>query len=113
MDDLLIEKVLRAAELVPPGEVASYGDVARVVGTGPRQVGAVMARHGSGVPWWRVVNASGELPPDVLAEALPHWRAEGITSKASGRGCRIDAHRTDLAVLAGRWRHAVADLDDH
>lgn len=110
MDELLTEKVLRAAELVPAGEVATYGDLAGIVGTGPRQVGAVMAREGSGVPWWRIVNASGELPAHLVAEASRHWQREGIARKTNGCGCRIAAHRTDLVVLAERWEHAVADL---
>ena len=64
-DDLLVEKVLRAVELVPPGRVASYGDIAQIVGTGPRQVGAIMARWGSDVSWWRItgVSTSGTAAP--------------------------------------------------
>ncbi len=48
-------RVLLAVGLVPPGRVASYGDIARVVGVGPRQVGAVLRRGGGDVPWWRIV----------------------------------------------------------
>lgn len=29
--------------LVPPGHVVSYGDIAELIGIGPRQVGAIMA----------------------------------------------------------------------
>ena len=35
------ERVLRAVELVPAGRVVSYGDLAALVGTGPRGMGAV------------------------------------------------------------------------
>ena len=41
MDDVLVERVLRAVELVPRGRVVSYGDLAALVGTGPRQVAVV------------------------------------------------------------------------
>ena len=38
------EKVLEVAELIPPGRVMTYGDVAEWLGEGgPRQVGRVMA----------------------------------------------------------------------
>jgi alkylated DNA nucleotide flippase Atl1 len=55
-----VELVLSAVELVPPGQVVSYGDIAEYVGRGgPRQVGQVMARYGDAVPWWRVVRSDG------------------------------------------------------
>ena len=110
MGELLTELVLRSAELIPPGEVASYGDLAGIVGTGPRRVGAVMARDGSSVCWWRVTKASGELPAHLVDEAREHWQREGITGKANGRGCRITAHRTDLLALTDAWREATANL---
>ena len=65
----MVERVLRAVECVPPGRVASYGLIGALVGAGPRQVGAVLSRYGDGVPWWRIVNASGELPAPLLARA--------------------------------------------
>ncbi|WP_022910445.1 MGMT family protein [Aestuariimicrobium kwangyangense] len=102
MAEDLVERVLRAVDLVPAGRVVSYGDIAALVGTGPRRVGAVMSAWGSSVTWWRVTSASGDLPPDLAVEASAHWRDEGITIKPSGRGCRIGAHRADLA----RWADA-------
>ena len=47
MDDLLVERVLRAVECVPPARLVTYGDIAALIGTGPRVVGAV------GVGEWR------------------------------------------------------------
>ena len=111
-DDLLVEKVLRAVELVPPRRVASYGDIAQIVGTGPRQVGAIMARWGSDVSWWRITNASGDFPLHLLTRAREHWDEEGIPLKPNGRGCRIAAHRADLEVLATAWHEATRDLPD-
>ena len=111
MDERLVELVLRAVDLIPPGRVAAYGDLGRIVGIGPRQVGAVMSRYGDGVTWWRVTNASGGFAPDLLERALPHWLEEGILIKPTGGGCRIREHRVDLDWLASRWREAVADLE--
>ena len=110
MDELLGERILRAIEQVPRGRVVSYGDVAALVGTGPRQVGRAMGHLGAPVAWWRVVNHSGDLPAPLLAEALPHWHAEGIGLKPSGTGCRIAQHRADLAAWAAHYERAVADL---
>lgn len=110
MDERLDELVLRAVELVPRGRVVSYGDLGHVVGIGPRRVGSVLSRYGAGVAWWRVTNAAGDFPPDLLHEAVPHWLEEGIALKPSGRGCRIADHRADLVELERRWRRAAADL---
>ena len=45
VDEAYVEAVLSAVEQIPPGRVASYGDLAELVGTGgPRLVGAVAIR---------------------------------------------------------------------
>ncbi len=111
MDEVVADRVLRAVELVPRGRVVSYGDLAELVGGTPRQVGAVMRLRGGNVTWWRVVNASGDLPQHLRDEARALWADEGITWKANGLGCRIERHRCDLAVLADDYDRAVADLD--
>lgn len=83
------ELVLRCVDQVPRGRVTTYGAVAEVVGAlvgggGPRQVGSVMARHGSGVPWWRVVRADGSLPPSHQDEAQQSYLEEGTPRRPSG-----------------------------
>jgi len=73
-----VEAVLRTVEQIPPGSVASYGDIAEAVGAGgPRQVGRVMALHGGAVPWWRVVRADGSPARCHEQQALDLLRAEG------------------------------------
>ena len=109
-DEGLAERVLRAVELIPPGRVASYGDIAAVVGIGPRHVGNVLAKYGSGVPWWRVTNRLGEIPPSLLEDARRHWEHEIISVREDGRGCHLSRHRVDLEDLALRWEQAVADI---
>lgn len=106
----MAELVLRAVELVPRGRVASYGDLAGLVGTGPRHVGLIMARRGSGLPWWRITNASGDLPAHLREEAAPHWAEEGIVWKPNGLGCRIAHFHCDLVALADAWEAATTDL---
>lgn len=43
MDDVRIERILRAVECVPRGELATYGDIGKIVGESPRVIGRVMA----------------------------------------------------------------------
>lgn len=92
--DAYAEAVLCAVERIPPGQVASYGDLAEYVGVGgPRLVGRVMSTQGAGVPWWRVVRADGRPARGLEATALERLREEGVAL----RGDRVDLTRS-------RWR---------
>lgn len=77
MDDLAVERVLRAVECIPPGHAAAYGQIGRVINASPRFVARVMSTYGSNVAWWRVPNVRGALPAPLTARALPHWNSEG------------------------------------
>ena len=105
MDEDLVERILTVVELVPSGHVVSYGDIAGLVGTGPRLVGRVMSTRGAAVPWWRVVSASGRLPSDLLAQASVHWLAEDTPHTADG--VRIRTCRADLVELATAFDEAA------
>jgi methylated-DNA-protein-cysteine methyltransferase-like protein len=63
-----------------PGQVVSYGEVARRAGypRAARAVGNVLAR-GTGLPWWRVVRAGGELVAHSGEEQARRLRREGLT----------------------------------
>ncbi|WP_129665154.1 MGMT family protein [Phytoactinopolyspora endophytica] len=96
MDDEYVEAVLSLVERIPPGRAMAYGAIAEVVGAelergGPRLVGAVMASFGGGVPWWRVVTASGRLPPGNEVAARRELAAEG--TPLTSDGSRIDMRR--------------------
>ncbi|MCY0919103.1 MGMT family protein [Streptomyces sp. NBC_01426] len=92
------ERVLEAAERIPPGRVMTYGDVAEWIGTGgPRQVGRVMALYGGAVPWWRVVRADGRPLPGSEHRALEHYRAEGTPLRDTAGG------EPRLAMRRARW----------
>lgn len=83
-DEDYIEAVLGIVELIPRGRVTTYGAIADVVGSGPRLVGNVMARHGGPVPWWRVVRADGSLPPSHHDEGRARYLEEGTPLRRSG-----------------------------
>lgn len=71
------DAVLTQVERVPVGRAVTYGDIAAVVGKGPRQVGSVMSHYGGLVTWWRVLRADGRPPQGHEQEALEHYRSEG------------------------------------
>ena len=84
------ERVLSLVERIPPGRVLSYGRIAGILDEGgPRQVGAVMAYDGGGVPWWRVVRADGSLPPSHIGRAQEHYRVEKTPMRAGGAAVDI------------------------
>ena len=77
--------MLAVVDDIPPGHVATYGDVAALLGSrGARAVGQVMARHGSDVPWWRVVRSDGSLPPSHEDEARQTYLEEDTPLRPSG-----------------------------
>jgi len=63
------------------GEVTTYGDVAEVAGS-PEQsrlVGRILATTDLDVPWWRVVNVSGQIVSGEPDEQRDLLRSEGVT----------------------------------
>jgi methylated-DNA-protein-cysteine methyltransferase related protein len=60
-------KIYAVIRRIPPGKVATYGQVAALAGLPghARQVGASLRDlpDGSTVPWQRVINARGEVSP--------------------------------------------------
>nr|WP_230415079.1 MGMT family protein [Micromonospora tarapacensis] len=89
---------MEVVDLIPPGRVMSYGALADALAersgrASARLVGAIMARHGGGTAWHRVVNASGGLPPRLAAEARVRWLAEGTPLRQD----RVD-------MRAASWR---------
>ena len=71
--------VLDAVERIPRGKVMSYGDVAEYVGAGSaRAVGMVMSRHGSEVPWHRVIHSDGTCATHKSDHQLDLLRGEGV-----------------------------------
>lgn len=91
----LAEAVLAAVERIPAGTVMSYGDVAELVGIrSPRFVGQVMFRYGGGVPWHRVLMASGAPAPHKAREQLAMLVGEGVP---------LNAARTKVDMAHARW----------
>lgn len=72
------DAVLAVVRSLVPGDIVSYGDVAREAGRpgAARAVGQVMARS-EGLAWWRVIHADGRLPSGKEEAAAAQLRAEG------------------------------------
>ena len=95
----LAQRVLAIVAVIPPGNVSSYGEVAKLAECGARNVGTVMNRHGGNAAWWRVVRANGACHDPVRAEE--YWDREGI-EHSNGR-VAMHKHGMDARDLSELW----------
>jgi methylated-DNA-protein-cysteine methyltransferase-like protein len=104
MSDLSSQRyrqIWRVVERIPPGRVATYGQVAALAGFPgqARQVGYALhaLAEGSEVPWQRVINARGEVSRRA-EEGWEHYQRHLLEEE----GVIFDeAGRVDLASF--RW----------
>ncbi|MBO0748304.1 MAG: MGMT family protein [Acidimicrobiaceae bacterium] len=96
------DRVLAVICALAPGEVVSYGDIAAEAGYpgAARAVGSILAGT-DGLPWWRVVNATGRLVPGHEAEHARRLAAEGVPL-VGGRVPRGDLHPPGPGTPKGR-----------
>ena len=86
----LNQRIYSLVRQIPEGKVATYGQIAVLVGTGPRQVGYAMAAlPDPDVPWHRVINSKGMVSPRSSGDGGNIQRAlleaEGIRFSPGGR----------------------------
>lgn len=87
LDDRLVYEILSVVEEIPAGKVASYGQIAKLIGQekNARLVGKVLSRaefYGD-YPCHRVVNQAGRTAPG-WAEQRMLLEAEGIAFQPNG-----------------------------
>ncbi len=89
-DQRFTNRVHSVVRRVPYGKVASYGDIAALVGypRAARGVGRVLSQlpPGTDVPWWRVVNRAGNLPIPAMGRQLQRMLLleEGVSFRSNG-----------------------------
>lgn len=78
-------RVYKLVEQIPPGRVASYGQLAMLAGRprGARLAGRAMANAPGGTPCHRVVNSAGRTSPG-WPQQRALLEAEGVTFKPNG-----------------------------
>ena len=93
------DEVYRIVRRIPRGRVMTYGQIASLLvgGLSPRAVGWALHGCPDGVPWQRVVNASGGCSTDRLPDVPPGLQralleAEGVRFRANGT-VDLDRHR--------------------
>ena len=87
MDERLIYEILAVVSEIPEGRVATYGQIARLIGRrrNARRVGKILsqAQDYGDFPCHRVVNAAGRLAPG-FAEQRGRLLAEGVEFRPNG-----------------------------
>jgi len=87
----LYEQIYEVVRRIPAGRVATYGQIARLVGKprAARAVGWAMRATPAGVPWQRVINSRGTISFAARSEGAIIQRAlleaEGIAFDDQGR----------------------------
>ena len=77
-----VERVRWFVGAIPPGRVATYGEIASAAGlSSPRIVGWIMRTDSADLPWHRVVPASGRPAPHLADAQLARLRAEGVIAE--------------------------------
>ncbi len=95
--DEQVERVRALVAAIPSGRVATYGDIAAAAGlSSPRIVGWIMRTDSAGLPWHRVITASGRPARHLTTRQLELLRAEGILA-------------LDGKVALGELRHEFPD----
>jgi len=100
----LYEQIYSVIRLIPEGKVATYGQIAEIVGgCTPRMVGYALAglTRGSDVPWQRVINAQGKISP----RANPH-EMEVQYHRLKDEGIEFDENRR-VNLKKDRWSHLI------
>ena len=92
------QRICSTVDSIPPGSVASYGQVAEEAGL-PRRarlVGRVLGEQteGTELPWHRVVNAAGALSTrgGAFAEQRRRLEEEGVEFRTNG-SVDLERHR--------------------
>lgn len=99
MDEQLHERIREVIASIPPGSVASYGDIAELAkAPSPRLVGRILAEDGHDLPWHRVLRTDGTAAAHLKDEQFQRLRGEGVLpdgERVSMRKYRWAAIRND------------------
>ena len=88
------KKIYRLIREIPKSEVASYGMIASLLpGVGPRQVARALRTAPKGVPWQRIITASGAMADHSGAVRQRELlKKEGVAFRKNGavdwKACR-------------------------
>ncbi|SDD80631.1 MGMT family protein [Rhodococcus tukisamuensis] len=74
-----IERVRALVAAIPPGKVATYGDIAAAAGlSSARTVGWIMRTDAADLPWHRVLGASGRPAAHLAHRQISKLALEGV-----------------------------------
>ena len=97
----LNEIIWQVVASIPHGKVATYGQIARICGfpNHARYVGATLKKlpRGTTLPWYRVINAKGEISFPQGSDAYKRQKAQ-----LESEGVKFNDTKLSLSVYG--WR---------
>ena len=96
---MMLDRLRQTVRRIPPGKVATYGDVAKAAGFpgAARQVIWALHNAGATLPWHRVVGAGGRI-------RLPGEAGFEQRTRLAGEGVRFQRDRIPLKEFAFNFR---------
>lgn len=97
--------IRRVISSIPPGKVATYGEVAEAAGypNYHRQVAQVLRKYGDSLPWHRVLGAGGAIKTSVHSSMEQRFRLEM-------EGVRFRGANVDLEASGAKLRRRPGNL---
>jgi methylated-DNA-protein-cysteine methyltransferase-like protein len=101
-------KIWEQAALIPEGQVASYGQIAKQAGLPPRAARMVGRALGAApqelqLPWHRIVNAQGRI---AIPESSPGYKRQQELLRAEG----VEVEKGALDMDRYRWEPTLDEL---
>ncbi len=106
--EVLAERVDLLVSAIPPGRASTYGIVGEAAGCGARQIARIIQELG-GAPWWRLVNARGELPPRLVGQASRYWKEEGTPTDQDAKRVLLSLAVTQADELLDATSHPLPE----
>ena len=95
------QKIWQVVAAIPPGQVASYGQIAAMAGLGrqARYIGRALGKlpGGHSIPWFRVIRSNGQIAFPEGSDAY-----ETQVGKLKGEGVEITNGR--VPMLRFQWQ---------
>jgi len=107
---LTYQRIYQVVRLIPPGKVATYGQVAELAGLfgKPRVVGYALYRVApdDDVPWQRVINAKGEISTSAFRDGNDDLQRVLLEDE----GIVFEQNKIDFATY--RWQPPRELIDE-
>ncbi len=89
------DRVYEIVRMIPPGKVMTYGQIGKITGVHPRQVGRILHQNPDPekIPCYRVVSSQGKLAENYAFGGLAGQRKRLAEEGAIFSGAKVDIQK--------------------